>query len=327
MGNDILNMMKQGLKTLGKVAKPEVVRPATEKLGLGKELVKKLAKDKVDLVVKLRESSLGTAKPKIPQSFASRWTIVGTHLIKNLPLDVKLPNFDGIATEHAELVAEELVGERSREILTGKDSLEILKESQEILKDSLVSQSGLHCVSSYSETRLSIKIAAFDLDGTLIHTKSGQKFARSSNDWRWFNSETLHTLQRLSHDHLLVIFTNQGGVVANRANKSYTNFTGRVNQIVSEIHKTIASDILVFAASKKPKVSSNHDLSMRKPETGMWTELVKYLEGLGVAVDLARSFYVGDAAGRDGDFLDSDKVFGEQCRLNFKVPEEVFCQK
>lgn len=327
MGNDILNMMKQGLKTLGKVAKPGVVRPDTEKLGLGKDIVKKLAKDKVDHVVKVRESSLGTTKPIILQSFASRWTIVGTHLIKNVPLNVKLSNFDGIAAEDTELVAEELVSERLPEILTRKDSLEVLKDHQEIPKDSIVSHTGLHNVSSHSDTRLSMKIAAFDLDGTLIHTKSGQKFARSSNDWRWFNSETLPTLQRLSHDHLLVIFTNQGGVVANRANKSYTNFTGKVNQIVSEIHKSISSDILVFAASKKPKVSSNHDLSIRKPEIGMWTELVKYLESLGVAVDLARSFYVGDAAGREGDFLNSDKLFGQQCGLEFKVPEEVFCQK
>jgi hypothetical protein len=35
-------------------------------------------------------------------------------------------------------------------------------------------------------------------------------------------------------------------------------------------------------------------------------------------------YYCGDAAGRSGDFSDSDRVFAENAQIMFKVPEEVF---
>ena len=43
-----------------------------------------------------------------------------------------------------------------------------------------------------------------------------------------------------------------------------------------------------------------------------------------VEIDMDQSFYVGDAAGRPNDFLDSDKVFADNIKLEFKVPEQVF---
>ena len=39
---------------------------------------------------------------------------------------------------------------------------------------------------------------------------------------------------------------------------------------------------------------------------------------------LSRSFFVGDAAGRKGDFSDSDRVFAANAGLAFYVPEQAF---
>ncbi|CAK7895644.1 hypothetical protein CAAN2_03S00315 [[Candida] anglica] len=37
-----------------------------------------------------------------------------------------------------------------------------------------------------------IRVAAFDLDSTLVETTPGQKFARHAGDWRWFNKFLIH---------------------------------------------------------------------------------------------------------------------------------------
>lgn len=185
-----------------------------------------------------------------------------------------------------------------------------------------------------------VKVAAFDLDGTLINTKSGGSFAKSSSDWKlWTDPKTnkiesfiIPKIQELIHsNYIVVIFTNQGGVIVSHPeSKSYTNFTNRVNQFVQHVQERIPEfDPIVFASSRKPtskklkqKVSSEElHLSMRKPQIGMWKQLEKKLQK---TIDLENSFYVGDAAGRPDDFLDSDKMFAETVKIPFKVPEEYF---
>lgn len=65
----------------------------------------------------------------------------------------------------------------------------------------------------------------------------------------------------------------------------------------------------------------------RKPGKGMWDLFVSKLapsSGSAAAPDASLSFYVGDAAGRLGDFADSDKGFAEAAGLRFQTPEEFF---
>lgn len=177
-----------------------------------------------------------------------------------------------------------------------------------------------------------VKIAAFDLDGTLVDTTSGLKFARNPSDWKWFNAKVPSVLKDLQNNekYLVVIFTNQGGVVASpKSSKSYINFTSRVNQVQRKLG--LADDLLVLASPKRPasKNATNvssvelHDQA-RKPNVGMWEELAKYLTLQGYEIDLKESFFVGDAAGRPGDFLDSDKVFAEKAAIKFQIPEDIF---
>ena len=42
------------------------------------------------------------------------------------------------------------------------------------------------------------------------------------------------------------------------------------------------------------------------------------------ASDLKNSFYVGDAAGRDGDHNDTDRKFADNAGLTFFTPEQYF---
>lgn len=55
-----------------------------------------------------------------------------------------------------------------------------------------------------------VKLAAFDLDGTLILTKSGSGYAKDEHDWRYFDKSVPRKLEELSMDGwTVVIFTNQ----------------------------------------------------------------------------------------------------------------------
>lgn len=194
-----------------------------------------------------------------------------------------------------------------------------------------------HKVSECAPDQGKVKVAAFDLDGTLINTKSGATFSKGSNDWKlWVNSNTnqpesliIPKLRHLiSQNYFIVIFTNQGAVLAESSSKSYMNFTQKVNLFVKHVQAEIPDFYpIVFASPKKPtgkktKVSSQElQLFMRKPQIGMWKELQKKLQK---EIDLPNSFYVGDAAGRPNDFLDSDRMFADNVKLRFKVPEEYF---
>jgi len=55
----------------------------------------------------------------------------------------------------------------------------------------------------------------------------------------------------------------------------------------------------------------------------MWEFFTEKMNGK-VEVDLAKSAYIGDAAGRKGDFDNTDYKFAKNCGLPFKTPENFF---
>ncbi|EFN59940.1 hypothetical protein CHLNCDRAFT_133012 [Chlorella variabilis] len=156
------------------------------------------------------------------------------------------------------------------------------------------------------------KIAAFDLDGTLVGTK---------NDWKWFNKAVPSVLQELHEDgYQLVIFSNQGGIKGALSGKASENVRGRVDNVLAALSKKAKKEIpvQVFIATK--------DDEHRKPGTGMWDFFVQHANA-GVAPSKAASFYVGDAAGRPTDInsgASSDKDFAAAIGLQFSLPEDKF---
>lgn len=194
---------------------------------------------------------------------------------------------------------------------------------------------GTHLIRNISTPQVPskrVKVAAFDLDGTLINTKSGAKFSRGPTDWKWWgNSPTRvpEALSKLYSDgYLIVIFTNQGAVVVNKNSKSFSNLKAKLNLIYEELNKHQIKSLYVYASPKRPlkdSVSSEEQhKSTRKPAIGMWQNLEQVLVEEGKTIVYEGSFYVGDAAGRNKDFLDSDLKFAENAKINFKTPEEFF---
>jgi len=157
------------------------------------------------------------------------------------------------------------------------------------------------------------KILSFDLDSTLIETKSGDKFPRDANDWIFMYPNIKSELQRLHKIYNLVIFTNQKGL---NDKFKLLHFNTKLNAIYTEL----GFEVTTFIATE--------DDIYRKPHTGMYKlflELSKFKDA-----EIDDLIYCGDAAGRkyaDGkDFSISDLYFAFNIDAVFKLPEEVFKQ-
>ncbi|EFA06186.1 Bifunctional polynucleotide phosphatase/kinase-like Protein [Tribolium castaneum] len=161
-------------------------------------------------------------------------------------------------------------------------------------------------------------IAAFDLDGTLIKTKSGARFPKDPNDWVLNINSIPQKLQKL-HDkgHKIVILTNQSGL-SNDFSK-VKGFKGKIEAIIAKL----SVPAQVFIATGKS--------IYRKPAPGMWNVLSQSKNG-GLAIDIEKSFYVGDAAGREKNWAPKknkdhsicDRLFALNVGLKFYTPEEYF---
>ncbi|KAF2764933.1 PNK3P-domain-containing protein [Teratosphaeria nubilosa] len=174
-----------------------------------------------------------------------------------------------------------------------------------------------------------VKIAAFDLDGTVITTKSGNKFARGADDWRWWHATVPTKMKELNNDgYAVVIMSNQAAVslqsdgkTAKGDMKSLNNIKAKITAVLNALDMPIS----LYAAT-------THDL-YRKPRTGMWDQLLKdYSLADHGDIDHGLCIFVGDAAGREGDkaagikrdHSSSDRDFAANVAIQFHTPEEFF---
>jgi bifunctional polynucleotide phosphatase/kinase len=144
------------------------------------------------------------------------------------------------------------------------------------------------------------KLAIFDLDSTIIITKSGKIHAQNSTDWKWLNNKTVELIQKLNTTHNVIIITNQK--ILNNETK-INSWIDKITSIIEQLNISIE----VFASLTTS--------IYRKPMTGFF-EMIK----LKYKFNLSDSFYCGDALGRKGDFSDVDYKFALNCGLKIKKP-------
>ncbi|ELU14683.1 hypothetical protein CAPTEDRAFT_176929 [Capitella teleta] len=176
-------------------------------------------------------------------------------------------------------------------------------------------------VYSYEGAKGSTKVAGFDIDGTIITTKSGKVFPVDLGDWRILYPDIPGNLKKLAADGFkIVFFTNQMGI--QRGKLKPHDFQKKVESIQKKIG--ISAQVLVSTGSGP----------YRKPGVGMWTYLQENMNS-GIEIDLENSFYVGDAAGRPKDWVKGkkkdfscgDRLFALNIALPFFTPEEYFLKQ
>ncbi|KAF8634390.1 hypothetical protein AX17_004203, partial [Amanita inopinata Kibby_2008] len=157
------------------------------------------------------------------------------------------------------------------------------------------------------------RVAAFDLDGTLI--KSELENAGSA-EWHWWTSTAPTKLKELHRaGYTIVIVSNQG--INAGALKKWKLKIPLIAMALAEV------PFRLFAATAKDRY--------RKPMPGIWQELERIFRDDHVEIDKSNSFFVGDAAGRQfarnrRDFASTDRKWALNIGIKFYTPEEYFLQ-
>ncbi|EQC36121.1 hypothetical protein SDRG_06237 [Saprolegnia diclina VS20] len=165
-------------------------------------------------------------------------------------------------------------------------------------------------------TKRRVKIAAFDMDSTLITTKSGKTFAVNDDDWKVWHESVPTKLKSLVEDDgfQLVVFSNQSGLSKGKVTEK--GLKGKIEAIAD----MLALPLWFFLLPE-------NDIN-RKPRTGAWDVMVSEFN---LDVDMTNSFYCGDAAGRPKatgkakkDFSAGDYKFALNLGVPFWTPEQLF---
>nr|QBK88378.1 MAG: polynucleotide kinase 3 phosphatase [Mimivirus LCMiAC01] len=155
------------------------------------------------------------------------------------------------------------------------------------------------------------KIAAFDLDYTIVRPTGGKKFSDSDNDWIFFNDSVKpKILNYYENDYTIIIMSNQKGISSGKVNMK--TWQKKIGNIANAL--TIPFVILA---------SLRNDL-YRKPRTSLWDKFI--------LCDKKKSFYCGDAGGLPKrtingrtikkDFSDSDLKFALNVGIKFMHRDE-----
>jgi len=180
----------------------------------------------------------------------------------------------------------------------------------------------------------SVPMAAFDLDDTLITTRSGEisYYRKDDHDWKLaFPNVKNKLLQAHDMGYLIVIITNQAQIMGCHHSKRASRFKVVAEQFIREMGSA-AEGMVLLAATQRDEhrkgngnammdllasISSNAydqtlEHSFDKPNQPM------------VSISLRNSYYVGDAAGRPGDHNKTDAEFAIHCGIHFMTETGYF---
>lgn len=136
--------------------------------------------------------------------------------------------------------------------------------------------------------------AIFDFDGTLVKPKEGRRFPKDEHDWQYLRPSVPAVLKKYAKTHRIIIVTDQS--------KDWK--VKMIENVIRDLDIPITAVIGMTKETHKPNPN--------------WF-LTNFPE-----IDKTKAFYVGDAAGRPGDWADRDIRFAENIGVPFKVPEDVF---
>jgi D-glycero-D-manno-heptose 1,7-bisphosphate phosphatase len=156
-----------------------------------------------------------------------------------------------------------------------------------------------------------VKLCIFDVDGTLVSTKSGAAFRKSADDWQWLPGRLEKVKSLIAQGIGVAIATNQGGVAF-----GYMNATDIIEELMKMCREAGIADRDVHICFDHPKASIEKykfDSINRKPGPGMLLDAMHNF-----AVSPEETLYVGDRK------EDNDAANAAQCR--FMLADKYFAQ-
>ncbi len=167
------------------------------------------------------------------------------------------------------------------------------------------------------------KVAAFDMDGTLVNWV-GDFWPSKLAHYELWNSSVISKMQHLydKENFLLVVFTNQGGIQGAHGGKKAT----LLKAILDWLESLVQRPLIVVASTKSLK--KYKDQSFHKPTPKMWDKVLKpYFGKKSAPFDTKASFFVGDSVGEDDPQGGVDEKFAESAGGGlgaFYTPDDYF---
>ncbi|VEU37297.1 unnamed protein product [Pseudo-nitzschia multistriata] len=168
------------------------------------------------------------------------------------------------------------------------------------------------------------RVAAFDLDGTLLNWASETPgfWPSQLHHYELWNSTVVDRMRQLydRENHLLIIVTNQGGIQGAHTGKKAT----LLKSLIDWLESLVERPLVVVSSTKSLK--KYKERSFHKPTPKLWTKvLVPYFGKKSARFDRSASFFVGDSADEDDAQGGVDKKFASSVGLGaFYTPEEYF---
>ncbi|KAL8435833.1 hypothetical protein ACSSS7_002210 [Eimeria intestinalis] len=184
------------------------------------------------------------------------------------------------------------------------------------------------------------RVAIFDLDGTLITTRSRKKFPVDSSDWKLlFDKQVpaqlryLHNEVSVDRGYFIFVLSNQLGVA--RGHVTLSDLTSKMDNIQRSLGVPLTGCLCCCDdLYRKPRPTSAalifHELLPKLLQTAQVgsvaacepSERNRALRS--GPCKYPHVFFVGDAAGRPGDHSCADLKFALNVGMHFFTPEEFF---
>jgi D-glycero-D-manno-heptose 1,7-bisphosphate phosphatase len=120
------------------------------------------------------------------------------------------------------------------------------------------------------------KLYLFDVDGTLVETKSGATFRKSADDWQWLPGRVALCKALCEDGAVFAIASNQAGVAFPWSKFSEEDMQAQIDAVAREIG---ANYVGVCYTTPNPKALPeyhNPNDERRKPGPGMLLEAMQY---------------------------------------------------
>jgi len=152
-----------------------------------------------------------------------------------------------------------------------------------------------------------MKLCIFDVDGTLVESKSGATFRKSADDWQWMPGRLEKLKMLRESDIKLAVATNQGGVAFGYFEKS--DITREILKVVEGMTGISYYPSALYICYTHPKAKieeyQKDDDIRRKPGPGM---LLEAMETFGVGPK--DTLFVGDR--------EEDRLAAEAAKIDFE---------